>query len=81
LFSLRIAKTDGEAARTQVEDTIFALLEAMHRSGGSMEYCHGVGAKLARLMRAEHGPNLDLMRSLKILIDPNQIMNPGKLGL
>ena len=81
LFSLRIAKTGGEEARSRVEDTIFTLLKAVHRFGGSMEYCHGAGAKLAPLMRAEHGPNLDLMRSLKRWIDPNQIMNPGKLSL
>lgn len=81
LFSLRIAKNGDEKAQTEVEDTIFALLEAVHRFGGSMEYCHGVGAKLAPLMRSEHGPNLALMRSLKDWIDPNHIMNPGKLAL
>ena len=81
LFSVRFAKTGGDEARARVEDATFGLLKAVHRLGGSMEYCHGVGAKLAPLMRAEHGPNLDLMRSLKRWIDPNQIMNPGKLAL
>jgi len=81
LFSVRIAKNGDEKARTEVEETIFALLEAVHRFEGSMEYCHGVGAKLAPLMRSEHGRNLDLMQSLKEWIDPNLIMNPSKLSL
>jgi len=53
----------------------------VHSHGGSVEYCHGVGVKLAPFMVREHGPSLELMRSLKRRLDPNAIMNPGKLGL
>jgi len=46
-----------------------------------MEYCHGVGVKLAALMEDEHGYGLEVMRRIKKVLDPNGIMNPGKLGL
>jgi FAD/FMN-containing dehydrogenase len=48
---------------------------------GSMEYCHGVGMRLASLMAREHGEGLEVMRRLKRCLDPQGILNPGKLGL
>jgi FAD/FMN-containing dehydrogenase len=42
---------------------------------------HGVGLKLAPYMRAQHGPALDTLRRIKEVLDPNGIMNPGKLDL
>jgi FAD/FMN-containing dehydrogenase len=49
--------------------------------GGAMEYCHGVGMKLAHLMEREHGVGLEVMRQIKNAIDPIGIMNPGKESL
>jgi FAD/FMN-containing dehydrogenase len=49
--------------------------------GGSMEFCHGVGLKLAHLMEREHGLGLEIMRQLKKAIDPLGIMNPGKQSI
>ena len=46
-----------------------------------VSYTHGVGVKLAPLMAEEHGYGLEVMRGIKKLLDPNNIMNPGKLGL
>ncbi|RVU18115.1 FAD-binding oxidoreductase [Methylobacterium oryzihabitans] len=41
---------------------------------------HGIGQKKMRFMEIEHGPEaLDLMRTLKRSIDPDGIMNPGKV--
>ncbi len=81
LFSLRLSREGGEQARAELGDAVSALLRTVHRFGGSVEYCHGVGVKLAPLMSHEHGDNLELMRSVKRCLDPNGIMNPGKLGL
>ncbi len=49
--------------------------------GGCMEFCHGVGLKLAHLMKREHGLGLEIMRRLKRAVDPLGIMNPGKAAL
>ena len=40
---------------------------------------HGVGIGKAQYMRREHGPALDVMRSIKQVLDPNGILNPGKI--
>ncbi|MQA03448.1 MAG: FAD-binding protein [Streptosporangiales bacterium] len=41
---------------------------------------HGVGEKLARFMRAQHGPAFDTLLDIRGAIDPLGLMNPGKLG-
>ena len=63
-----------------LEETVEALLRLVQRVGGSMEYTHGVGVKLAPLMAEEHGYGLEVMRQIKRTLDPNNIMNPGKMG-
>ncbi len=40
---------------------------------------HGVGIGKAAYMPNEHGPALDVMRSIKETLDPNGILNPGKI--
>jgi alkyldihydroxyacetonephosphate synthase len=59
------------------EDGMTAALDA----GGVMNDHHGVGIKLGPYMRRQHGGGLDAMRLLKAALDPNGIMNPGKMGL
>ncbi|MBI1993261.1 MAG: FAD-binding oxidoreductase [Deltaproteobacteria bacterium] len=83
LFSMRLGIEDGGAGsgRLVLEDTVEELLRLAQRMGGSMEYTHGVGVKLAPLMAEEHGYGLEVMRQIKRVLDPNNIMNPGKLGL
>lgn len=83
LFSMRLAADEGGGERAQLvlEDTVEELLRLAQRMGGSMEYCHGVGVKLAPLMAEEHGYGLEVMRQIKKALDPNNIMNPGKMAL
>ncbi len=40
---------------------------------------HGVGIGKAKFMGLEHGRALDWMKKLKLLFDPNGILNPGKM--
>lgn len=83
LFSMRLGAEDGALpdAQLALEETVEELLRLVQRMGGSMEYTHGVGIKLAPLMAEEHGYGLEVMRQLKKTLDPNDIMNPGKLAL
>jgi glycolate oxidase len=62
-----------------VAEEIFKLSCSL---GGTLTGEHGVGIAKAPFMALEHDrPALELMRSLKKLIDPNNILNPGKMGL
>jgi len=56
-------------------------LQIAQELGGSMEYCHGVGVRLSHLMASELGTGLELLRRLKQTLDPNGLLNPGKLAL
>lgn len=40
---------------------------------------HGVGIGKAKYMPYEHGEALEVMRSIKTLLDPHNILNPGKI--
>ena len=47
--------------------------------GGTATGEHGVGIGKRRFMKAEHGKGLNLMKGIKTLLDPNGILNPGKV--
>jgi D-lactate dehydrogenase (cytochrome) len=42
---------------------------------------HGVGIGKRCFLPDEHGSSLELMKRIKILIDPEELFNPGKLFL
>ena len=60
---------------------IDAMLEEALRLGGGVEYCHGLGVKLAGWAERDWGGALPLARLLKRAADPQGVLNPGKLGL
>jgi len=47
--------------------------------GGTCTGEHGVGLGKIKYMRAEHGDAVDVMRMIKQAIDPENLMNPGKM--
>jgi alkyldihydroxyacetonephosphate synthase len=50
-------------------------------TGCALSHHHGVGLNRARFVAEALGPALDVLVSLKSALDPNGILNPGKLGL
>jgi len=49
--------------------------------GGAVSHHHGVGINRGRFMREALGGGLDVLGAVKNALDPNGILNPGKLGL
>ena len=83
LFSMLIVPESGaaDASSERLGETVEQVLKLAQDMGGVMEYCHGVGVKLNHLLAREMGVGQDVVRALKLALDPHNIMNPGKLGL
>lgn len=60
-----------------VEDVLYRHLPAM---GGSFSAEHGVGSKrITPMLATSDATKLALMRTIKAVIDPQRLMNPGKV--
>lgn len=81
LFSMLVRPASDQLESAGFADAVDDVLRLAQDMGGTMEYCHGAGIKLAHLLAREWGVGLDVVRSMKQALDPANIMNPGKLGL
>ena len=66
----------------RVEKAAGELFELAIELGGTLTGEHGIGLSKAPYMSLEHDEvAMDMMRSLKRLFDPKNILNPGKMAL
>jgi alkyldihydroxyacetonephosphate synthase len=56
-----------------------AAMRGTLNNNGSISHHHGIGLVRSKWMKEEHGNMLDVMKKIKAVLDPNGIMNPGKL--
>lgn len=54
---------------------------AVLAAGGMLSHHHGVGLNRSRFVAEALGPAFDVLAATKATLDPNGILNPGKLGL
>ena len=71
---------DEEEKRRADEFNEQLVLKAIEE-GGTCTGEHGVGLGKMRYQVAEHGEAVDVMKSIKNLLDPNNLLNPGKIFL
>jgi alkyldihydroxyacetonephosphate synthase len=70
------------AAAERVYDAIWRDgLEAATRVGGTISHHHGVGLLKAAYMAGEHREAMAIFEAAKVSLDPDGILNPGKMGL
>lgn len=69
----------------QIESTYIAMWDAGTRAvlaaGGNLSHHHGVGLNRSRFMHEALGTAHGVLQGIKHALDPNGILNPGKLGL
>ena len=70
---------DDQAEFARISAISERLVERALKFGGTCSGEHGVGVGKLNYLDAEHGPALNVMRAIKRAIDPNNLMNPGKL--
>ncbi len=56
-----------------------AIVARALESGGTSTGEHGIGIGKRQFMQREHGQSLQLMGQIKALLDPQGILNPGKI--
>jgi alkyldihydroxyacetonephosphate synthase len=68
----------------QIESTYVAMWDAGQRAaldaGGNLSHHHGIGLNRSRFMAEALGAAHDTLIAIKSTLDPNGILNPGKLG-
>lgn len=70
----------NKAEMKKVEDAVSEIFEAAIELGGTLSGEHGIGTLKAPYMELELGEHgLAMMKSIKETLDPNNIMNPGKI--
>ncbi|MGX9356448.1 FAD-binding oxidoreductase [Roseobacteraceae bacterium S113] len=75
-YSVMLNREDAALKDRVVE----AIEEEAVSRGGSFSAEHGVGlSKLSTMRRRKDAVSLDVMRAIKAALDPNGIMNPGKV--
>jgi glycolate oxidase len=69
-------KKEWDAVKLLAQDFIDLTIKFK----GTLTAEHGIGLAKAPYIRQELGLSLDVMKSIKLALDPKNILNPGKMG-
>jgi FAD/FMN-containing dehydrogenase len=79
-FNVQVPVADAATSAARAASVMRAIHDLVQQFGGSFSAEHGIGRlKVAELERYGSPVELDLMRSIKRVFDPNGILNPGKV--
>ncbi|MEM3066594.1 MAG: FAD-binding oxidoreductase [Nitrososphaerota archaeon] len=79
IFSVNLNDPEESAKAKRAHDE---MCRYIIKIGGTISGEHGIGIDKAELLAEEVGPvAMELMRAIKRLLDPNNIMNPDKMGV
>ncbi|MFP5321119.1 MAG: FAD-binding oxidoreductase, partial [Acidimicrobiia bacterium] len=86
LYFTFAGKVDEEGGGTAERDRLYRELwdagqRAVLAGGGTLSHHHGVGLNRSRFTAEALGAGHGVLQSVKDALDPNGILNPGKLGL
>jgi len=71
---------DDAAEIARVDGVVERMVHRALRLGGTCTGEHGVGYGKTKYLELEHGPEaVEAMRAIKAALDPDGIMNPGKV--
>jgi D-lactate dehydrogenase (cytochrome) len=70
---------DSPAELREAEEINARVVQRALALGGTCTGEHGVGYGKAKYLNAEHGAAVGVMRLLKSALDPDDILNPGKI--
>ena len=77
--TLPIALPEDVDAWTRIKAFVERLSERAIAMDGTCTGEHGIGQGKMKYLRQEMGPAVDMMLAVKKALDPNDILNPGKL--
>ena len=77
--SIFLVDINDEEEMKRAKDCNDRIIQRALAMGGTCTGEHGIGVGKMDFLIAEHGEAVSLMRSLKKALDPENIMNPGKV--
>lgn len=80
-FLIKEYPSDAREAFRLYNQVLDRALSVAIEGGGVVNEHHGIGLRMGRLIKKAYGDQYELAQMIKQALDPNNIMNPGKLGL
>lgn len=74
-----LVNLDDPEEKQKTEAFVERLAIRAIEMGGTCTGEHGVGQGKQKYLRREHGEGLDVMKAIKAALDPDNVMNPGKI--
>lgn len=80
-FLIKQFPEDKREALKLYNKVLETAVRASIENGGVVNEHHGIGMRLGRFLKDAYGEGYEFAQLIKKSLDPNNIMNPGKLGL